>query len=295
MDPRVPDLFNRYGPRLQKLLGSRLVSIVYLHARNEPITGADGREIWHERPEFKTGFLIEFDNEWFVATAGHVIEEMKRFIDAGRQIVSISLFAGYDRDDGTWDEIKIEAKTREYAHDPKTQEDVGLMSLTIDERIRLVKAGCDAFTPEQWGTPKFKPQLFVVAGFPKDVRDLKPAGKSVWNAQNWPLLPLLPISHDYRAKGELPHFRGVRVGDSKTPLDSTNGMSGGPIIAIEIVEEKTLTKGIKVTYNFALMAIQGFENTDGDQRIVGGSYVKHLIKLHRVAKGLKPLPLPPGS
>lgn len=275
----IADLFNYHADYLHAFFSKRLVQIVSMSILATPRTDIEGIARHKGIPSVNTGFLIEIENEWFVATAGHVIEKIKELPNEGRSLQSITAFVGMGPSQaGT--EVRLEAKRLAFGYDEKRAIDVGLISIEEEERTAIAQAGGEAFLPVECQTPNFEPNLYLTTGFPHHATDPQYSISEDKQTQhlvvkaNWPLIPLWPIRDGRSDTDMLPHFRSIQVGRSDAiPFTSANGMSGGPILAIQLGTN---------AFRFSVLAMQTFENKQGNDIVLGGPFLRQLRSLHRM-------------
>ncbi|HUW95521.1 MAG TPA: hypothetical protein VMW58_07015 [Anaerolineae bacterium] len=178
-----------------------------------------------------TAFVLSVGKQWFLVTAGHGIDCVKRIAtEQGYATAACYLI----------DAIRAGAKHREpipfaYARSHPTQLsksksfDYGVMALSPYYRELLEKNDVEALSEEVWKCEPSNPDFYVLLGIPGELVEVK--------AEHLQVAPvLLTVERvDKRPDGfcetEVPRFYGrIRL---EGEISSIKGMSGGPIFAFE--------------------------------------------------------------
>ena len=151
--------------------------------------------------------------------------------------------------------------------------DYGAIRIPCAEFDRIERAGARACGPEAYRQVVAFPDLFIMLGFPKERRLVAVAGRTPrhWQSRmDAAMLPLVQVPESYeREPGLIPRFRArlatrlIPEGGRLGVVASLNGMSGGPIFAIQTTDPDAPV---------SLVAIQSTEaNATG---VIAGCYVR---------------------
>lgn len=277
MDQEVQNRLHANRKQIHAALLSTTVKIGYLVAAANPRSGERG--IAKYRPDLRaaSGFLVIINGAPCVCTAGHVITNLGE-PRKGLKVVRphIGFLQASD------EPVTIDLKLREIRLGRALAEngmDAGLIPLSDTQYETLRSAGARFIGGDKWRPPNFDPHLFVALGYPKDNSKTTPTvGEHTieFNAvYRTPMLLLEALRDDYAGTNKIPRFRGKllsRQGDCNGEVElvmSTNGMSGGPIFALRLEQDRFIS---------SLLAIQTVERDDGT---IGGCYFNHLLRTLR--------------
>lgn len=215
---------------------------------NEKGESTDGR-----KPYSYTGCVFEIHDHWFIATAGHVLTDLKAVAaDPRCRIHSAYLAAQFGLRSGS--DYPIPFKPLDEPRLPLDAShlglDLGLIYLRPYYRAHLQADGIIPFTPRQWCFPDdLVFETFGVVGFPDEYTLPETAtGELPGTASIRPaFVPLNKEADD--TSTPIRRFRGTIIdkGDQKSMV----GMSGGPIIGFyrEGGESKYLLHAIQSRWN----------------------------------------------
>lgn len=196
-----------------------------------PVLFTFQREDEPPRTMMMTAFVLSVGKQWFLVTAGHGIECVKRITtEHGYAMAACYLI----------DAIRAGAKHRQpiafaYARSHPTQLsktksfDYGVMALSPYYRELLEKNDVEALSEDVWKCEPSNPDLYFLLGIPAELAEVK--------SESLEVVPiLLRVERvDERPEGfcetEVPRFYG-RV-SLEGEISSIAGMSGGPIFAFQ--------------------------------------------------------------
>jgi hypothetical protein len=284
MDTEAIDHFKKFRTRIHQTLCRYLVRIRMIHSAPRPVSASTPIKSWDGRIEQRTGFLIDIDDNWYVCTAGHVIHDLFQK-NPERVVVDLKIMYKFQTMYPLALDLNPKALNIRSSYSEDTGLDFGLIPLTGEQRRSMEAEDCHAFTEELFSPPIFEASMFGLMGFPKDTRiDTVTLGEDSMNWRTEQYHPLLLVeaipdplreSLPHRSAGRLPMFRGriVQI-PTKPPVLEVNGMSGGPIVALRVNAERS---GFWCT----VIAVLGGEKEVPGGREISGSFIQHLVKLHR--------------
>ncbi len=292
-DPEFVGLFETYKDLLFSWLNQRLILICLTHRIAEIPESVSGMARYYAKSALNTGFLIEIDNDWFVATAAHVLKHVETLRGRGREIAGTTLFAGFGHPGRTQSvPVTVHPEKLYLWDDERADVDIALMPLTSSERIELVRAGADAVRPEQYLPPEFEPNMYVLTGFPCNptdrwAEDTMTDSQIVMSSnQRWPLIPIEPVKHNRTDtlteywKDRQFRARRVQLADGEMP--DLNGMSGGPIVAVRAHPPKQNGMETVLNCQISLRAVFQEESApDNPDKVLVGNFVESLVRLKR--------------
>lgn len=225
-----------------------------------------------------SGFLVRAGGRVFLVTAAHVLARERPDGSTWCPPLQVDLLhsAGASGPD---DYLCIPFGELEYraADDIAAGIDIGVVALNPDHLIRLKAMGCTPFEEETWRNQDLDPDAFVVAGFPKEFQafeSITREGDTLRSRTSAGLVFALlrstsvPMDPDRSAHMVQLEQMGRPIHGPWPDhfLDSWNGMSGGPIVAVT-------DHGLMVSVS--LIAIQSEE----EGGLVRGSLVRDFLAL----------------
>jgi hypothetical protein len=247
-------LYNLHYQELISRVRRGVVRLMYVHTRRGPERGAD---VVDPVLQVNTAFMIEGrigrrGAVWFVVTAGHVLQDFCDRAVGERRLFSIYLASGLDGlpdNPPRYTEVPLSQMAVKHVVDEDKGLDIGVMMLGPDLQEQMRATPVEPFPPGVWAAGVVQhPQTFITAGFLGDSRS--PArisrGKDglqiVGGSETLIDVPLEPIAdHQYerggprtqRFCGRITQRYGT-IGGTPEPLTNTRGLSGGPIVAVQI-------------------------------------------------------------
>jgi len=185
-------------------------------------------------------FVFAMEGIWFLATAGHVISQIEKAVDAGALVFDFVLhdqLAGKDFPIG----VPIE-------FDPKAwltldMDDAGFdyAVYAIPELVarNLHAGGIEPIREEGWGAfPYSQYPHWLLIGIPSESKKSIGTGFLL----NLTLIPLTESLHPPSTLAKLANrvFAKIRTqpGKDTVEIDDVEGMSGGPVFGVQLVEKE---------------------------------------------------------
>lgn len=194
--------------------------------------------------ESRTGFLVQVHTALYVVTAGHVLAPFRELLAAGSPLVRIEVVAlGPPGTTPRPVEIPREEVAVSIADDQQLGLDYAAMALPRAQAISIIAAGGRALPRSAWDQAVSFPDHVLVVGFPREARrvtQLPSAGEQIRGVVESPRV-VVPVgffeeSYDdprrpmFRVKAS---SRTFAPADDEKLLASFNGLSGGPVVALE--------------------------------------------------------------
>lgn len=160
------DLVRNQSRDLMRFLGRHIVALGIRYIALDD----SGKHTGPERISIASGFVMEFGNQWFFVTAGHVFQDIANHRrDRELELVSASLIAFFNHENRSTCVIPIDYDSMEmdFVNDRDWGLDVGLIRLSELFRRQLEGNNVCAITEEQWRyLHRVECEAFVMIGFP---------------------------------------------------------------------------------------------------------------------------------
>lgn len=227
------------------LLGAfcrHIISLSWVDAKTQP----DGASDYDPKAFAVSGFVISVRNIWFLVTAGHILRDLDNRLRAGRRIVNSRLIDGFvSREPSQPIPFPLGDTPQWYVYDDGL--DYALIPLRTCFVRLLSTGGVSALGENAWVDIPESPDGDFLLGFPNQAAEIAVApngGKgNVTVSLGTPLLPVQRVYDppDVLKRGAERFYASVPftdgdVGDKQITLTDIDGMSGGPIFAVQRAE-----------------------------------------------------------
>ena len=221
-----------------KMLGKHTVSLVWTDADQDEDTG----KLKNPRTLYVSGFVIEILGEWFLATAGHVLEYLDSVLKEGkRKLVSCKLMDHFGWDascDHPIPFMHYEDTLKYFVDDDEKGLDCGFLGLSPYYRKLLEANEVSALSERVWLTePPDEVDLFAIIGFPTEMTrtemEKTPEGLEMLSSVHHMMLTVKQIPKPEWANDTSCDYFFGQLGDD-IPIQSVKGMSGSPLFAIKL-------------------------------------------------------------
>jgi len=197
-----------------------------------------------------SAFVVSVCGEWFLLTAGHIIEDLKAAKSRGQVLTGFQLSDSWASNTANRMPIPIDSdyliSRCQSLYDDNLGMDYACIHLNDYYRKLLQANGIVALDELAWerGLPE-SPDFHMMLGVPSQLSRVELQGDWPYQQMNCVLIPVRPVQELPEQQRGLPHrFYGqldehLRCPDG-TPLDDIDGMSGGPIIGVKRNEKGEL-------------------------------------------------------
>lgn len=189
-----------------------------------------------------SAFVISVRGVWFLVTAGHVARQLRQRLSEGRRVIAARLMDGFS---GQGSSPPVPFPLGETPQWSLYQDglDYALFPLRPGYARPLAAGGVVPLSEEQWAEPPEAADRYFLLGFPSEVMktSLAEDGRrgDVSVMLGTPLLPIQPLKDPPEELAHQPHRFFASVPMLAHPeregvvVGSIEGMSGGPIFAVE--------------------------------------------------------------
>jgi hypothetical protein len=249
------------GPadRFARFFGQHMVGLAWIDAPRDGARPADSRYC------VASGFVVQAGDQWFLVTAGHIIEDLVKCAKhpaMPRQIVSSSLLDGWHREDGKITHIPFPLPLEGIAFLNVADADFTAIPLSPLYQAALQKNGVTPAPAESWSKGRAEHDLYVMVGFPSQLRETSKSLIGCDEAQfavsmSMPIVPLRLTDHlpEYYQDGSDCLHAEVRLppvldhNDKPIRFDDIDGMSGGAVFGVRREQDGR--------FRYWLVAVQG--------------------------------------
>ncbi|MGV3616457.1 MAG: hypothetical protein ACO1SV_14095 [Fimbriimonas sp.] len=186
----------------------------------------------------RSGFVLEVEDHWFWVTAGHVIEEIEQFLNAGGEVVAAFLLDLQPRYVDPIPFAFLRAPRSHFYIDENV--DIGWVYLADLYRRNLEANEVIAIRQRDIAPPTEQGDAYWMIGFPEEFNHLS-AKDEVAQVQMTPTpLPLLRLDDETTKQGYLRlrfHVRPEFAISGERHLSSVVGMSGGPVLMLKKIDD----------------------------------------------------------
>lgn len=255
-------------------LRTHLVGLSWLDVLSEPRKGKKSRERGHPEAFAVSSFVLSVQDQWFLCTAGHVLHDFERRLEAGRQLVKSRLIDIGTRPGG-FPAVPFDFGPSQcmYVDDKELGLDYGAVPLRPLYRAQLEQGGVIPLSERAWSDPPKRADAYFMLGYPTTAKSIEiettAHGGNVRVELNTPLVPLVEAQHvpdclqtgTSRFYGRVPVVTGNANG-RRLEMNDIDGMSGGPIFAVKWGDDR---------FRYWLVAVQSaWERTS---RVLAGCLV----------------------
>ena len=197
-----------------------------------------------------SAFVISVRGEWFLVTAGHIIEDLKAAKSRGQVLTGFQLRDFWASNTVNRMPIPIDSdylvSRSQSLYDANLGIDCACIHLNAYYRKLMQANGIVALSEFAWQRELPEtPDFHIMLGVPSQLSRVESQGDCPSQRLNFVLIPVRPVQELPEQQRGLPHrFYGhldehLHCPDG-TPLDDIDGMSGGPIIAFKYNEQGKL-------------------------------------------------------
>jgi hypothetical protein len=249
---------SRLHNNIHSQLCKHIAVLTWLDAKTEPEGSGYDSSDYDPKPFCVTAFVICVHSLWFLSTAGHILSDLQGRLQAGRRIIKARLIGGFEPGKHIMSNPFAlgEAKQR-YEYTNGT--DYAFICLRPHD-IRLLRAdGVEPLTEVHWsGIPSSMGTEVehMLLGLPTQAQKVMLTEASNGGRVNLDLrIPSIPLSPEASPHGTPQNTNGrfyacvpVAKGDfsdGTITVTDIDGMSGGPIFAVQRGQDNSLRYWIK--------------------------------------------------
>lgn len=182
-----------------------------------------------------SGFLAGFEEEWLFITAGHILRDVEKAVADGSTFDVWRL--GDDTARGKYQGIAIPFDFNPAEWLAIYNENIGVdyasVVLRPIYRQALEAGGAQPLPRQAWGSHESKHDYWALLGVPSETVSYD--AKTIIAAKTKTLVLAPAESPTGPSDKDEYRFYAKLVGDSVTAVDNVDGMSGGPIFAIQAI------------------------------------------------------------
>jgi hypothetical protein len=222
-----------------RILNRRFVSLGWVDCE----TDGTGDAVNNPRVFCASGFVIEYEGEWLWVTAGHLLNRLDNELPKiNRRMRNSQLIAGWNSENSTVRRIAFDygACVKWYVDDDDEGTDLGIIHLPERVRQALMRAAVAPLHTLE--LPKQAYDQYLVHGLPKMEQqdDIEASEEGIdCTAEVMPVLfrvfPLESGTGGFRATNRQRFYASV---PAEVPLQTLDGVSGGPIYALKLQENR---------------------------------------------------------
>lgn len=247
LSPSIIQWFNAHGQEVLRHLSKHVVGLSWIHALCERRchTGDYNRD-WEVKSETATTFLLASHRFCFLVTAGHRITALNDTTASPRRLIKAYVHTGLHRDAESRAVLfPLMDLPRFHIDDEVLGLDYGAILLDNDAAKVATKLGNAPVRPRNWEGELGTTDMHTMLGFPVEQRERtrRVEGDTMHESLKCgtPLLPLEEMDDPETYSLDAPYDRFCarivsREGhfeDKEIFLLDVNGMSGGPIFALQ--------------------------------------------------------------
>jgi hypothetical protein len=200
-----------------------------------------------EQADALSCFVIELEDNWFLITAGHILNDLDKLLAHGGRIHESTLFDGWSGRSAQAPAIPFNyADSARFFIDDDDGIDVGVISLPPFLRRSLVASGVQPVRQALWTNPPEFPDRLVVVGLPSELMEGR---LSYADRKSLSVEPVIMLLHSCEEPPEMKkRFRRLYgrfdASSPTTPADEmlsdVVGLSGGPVFAFKIYSDNAV-------------------------------------------------------
>lgn len=224
-----------------------VISLSWLDAKTEPDGPTDDPDAYDLKAFSVSAFVISVRHIWFLVTAGHILRDLDRRLQAGRRIVKSRLIDGI-ASNKSFPAIPFTLGDTPQWYVYNDGLDYALIPLSPSFALQLIAGGVSALSEDAWIDVPDSPDGYFLLGFPNQGAEISITSHGNEGNVNvrlgTPLLPIQPVDDppDVLKRGNERFYARVPIStgqlDGKTvTLTDIDGMSGGPIFAVQQADE----------------------------------------------------------
>lgn len=222
-----------------RIFNRRFVSLGWVDCEMD----RNGEAVRNPRVFCASGFVIEYMGEWLWITAGHLLNDLDNELpEMNRRIRQSQFVAGWNSDNTTVRRIAFDYRTcvKHYVDNDDDGTDLGIIHISSDTKQSLLRAGVTPLSNLE--LPEQEYDQYLVHGLPRMEQrdDIQASEEGIdCTAEVVPVLfrifPLESGTGGFQATNRQRLYASV---PAEVPLETLDGVSGGPIYAVKLETDR---------------------------------------------------------